>query len=248
MSTPPLRPLIVVQHTEGEFLGLMEDHFEGRRIRFNYLRPFTGEVRIPDSVGQSAGLILLGGGPWGSAGGSAGSRDLPTQKEEVVLVGRYLRQGLPVIGIGLGAQILCRAVGGSSEPAPLDFAVGEARRVKEGALNRFLPERYPLVLYMRDFPVLPREAETLAVDWEGRPALFQYGENCFGFTGHPGAKLAMVEDLIMEFDEAPADPAPGLAALRQAQDAVADSLVLIMTGLIQMTGLMASSEVLSGGA
>jgi GMP synthase-like glutamine amidotransferase len=242
MSTPPLRPLIVVQHTEGEFLGLMEDHFEGRRIRFNYLRPFTGDVRIPDSVGQSAGLILLGGGPWGSAG----DRDLPTLADEEVLVGRYLRQGLPVIGIGLGAQILCRAVGGSSEPAPLDFAVGEARRVKEGALNGFLPERYPLALYMRDFPILPREAETLAVDWEGRPALFQYGENCFGFTGHPGAKLAMIEDLIMEFDETPADPGPSLDALRQAQDGIADSLVLIMTGLIQMTGLMASSEAFSG--
>jgi len=244
MSTPPLRPLIVIQHTESEFLGLMEDHFEGRRIRFNYVRPFTGEVSIPNSVGQSGGLILLGGGPWGSAGG----RDLPTLADEEVLVGRYLRQGLPVIGIGLGAQILCRAVGGSSEPADLDFAVGEARRVKDGALNGFLPERYPLAIYMRDVPVLPREAETLAVDWEGRPALFQYGENCFGFTGHPGAKLAMIEDLIMEFDEAPADPAPGLAALRDAQEGIADSLVLIMTGLIQMTGLMATSEALSGRA
>ena len=248
MSSPPLRPLIVIQHTEGEFLGLMEDHFEGRRIRFNYLRPFTGDVRIPDSVGQSAGLILLGGGPWGSAGGSAGGRDLPTLEDEEVLVGRYLRQGLPVIGIGLGAQILCRAVGGSSEPAELSFAVGEARRVKEGALNGYLPERYPLAIYMRDRPILPREAETLAVDWEGRPALFQYGENCFGFTGHPGAKLAMIEDLIMEFDEAPGDPAPGIAALRRDQDAIADSLVYIMTGLIQMTGLMATTEPRAGGA
>jgi GMP synthase-like glutamine amidotransferase len=242
MSTPPLRPLIVIQHTESEFLGLMEDHFEGRRIRFNYVRPFTGEVSIPNSVGQSGGLILLGGGPWGSAG----NRDLPTLEDEEVLVGRYLRQGLPVIGIGLGAQILCRAVGGSSEPAALSFAVGEARRVKDGALNGYLPERYPLAIYMRDRPVLPREAETLAVDWEGRPALFQYGENCFGFTGHPGAKLAMIEHLIMEFDEAPDDPAPGLTALREAQEGITDSLVYIMTGLIQMTGLMATSEVLSG--
>lgn len=244
MSTPPLRPLIVIQHTESEFLGLMEDHFEGRRIRFNYVRPFTGGVSIPNAVGQSGGLILLGGGPWGSAG----SRDLPTLADEEVLVGRYLRQGLPVIGIGVGAQILCRAVGGSSEPAPLEFAVGEARRVKDGALNSFLPERYPLAVYMRDFPVLPREAETLAVDWADRPALFQYGENCFGFTGHPGAKLAMIEDLIMEFDEAPPDPGPHLDALRKAQAGIADSLVYIMTGLIQMTGLMASSQGLSGGA
>ena len=87
-----------------------------------------------------------------------------------------------------------------------------------------------------------------ALQRDGRPALFQYGQNCFGFTGHPGAKLAMIEDLIMEFDDAPGDPAPGITALRHDQDAIADSLVYIMTGLIQMTGLMATTETGTGSA
>lgn len=239
----PLRPLIVVQHTEGEFLGLMEDHFEGRRIRFNYVRPFAAGT-IPDGVGQSAGLILLGGGPWGAAGG----RDLPTLEREVVLTGQYLRAGLPVIGIGVGAQILCLATGGGVEPAPLTFEVGEARRVRDGALNGFLPERYPLAVYMRDRPVAPKEADVLAVDRHDRPALFQFGRNCFGFSGNPGLKLGMAEDLIMEFEEAPPDPAPALAALRAAQPGIADALVYIMTGLMQLTGLMAASEVRAGGS
>jgi GMP synthase-like glutamine amidotransferase len=238
MSLTPVRPLIVLQHAEGEFLGLMEDHFEGRRIRFNYVRPFAADS-VPDSVGQSTGLIMLGGGPWGTAGG----RDLPTLKEEMTLTGRYLRAGLPVIGIGVGAQILCREMGGGAEPTDLTFAVGEARRIVPDALNGFLPERYPLAIYMRDRPVLPKDARVLAVDWEDRPALFQIGDNCFGFAGHPGAKLAMAEDLIMEFEESPADPAPALEALRQAQGGIADALVHIMTGLIQTTGLMAASEV-----
>ena len=236
--TTPLRPLIVVQHTEGEFLGLMEDHFEGRRIRFNYVRPFAAGT-IPDGVGQSAGLILLGGGPWGAAG----DRDLPTLDAEVTLTGQYLRAGLPVIGIGVGAQILCLATGGGAESAPLTFAVGEARRVRDGALNGFLPERYPLALYMRDRPVPPKEAEVLAVDWNDRPALFQIGRNCFGFAGNPGIKRGIAEDLIMEFEETPPDPSPALAALGAAQDGIADALVYIMTGLIQLTGLMEASEI-----
>ena len=29
----------VIQHTSGEYLGLIEDHLEGRRIRFQYFLP-----------------------------------------------------------------------------------------------------------------------------------------------------------------------------------------------------------------
>jgi hypothetical protein len=35
----PMNVVAVVQHTAGEYLGLIEDHLEGRRIRFQYFRP-----------------------------------------------------------------------------------------------------------------------------------------------------------------------------------------------------------------
>ena len=54
----------------------------------------------------------------------------------------------------------------------------------------------------------------LAVDADERPALFQVGPNSFGFIGHPGFKTAMAEDLIMEFDESPDDPAPQLETVK----------------------------------
>ena len=63
----------VIQHTSAEFLGLIEDHLEGRSIRFRYCRPFTGKVPLPKAEALDDGLILLGGGPWGSAG----ARDVP---------------------------------------------------------------------------------------------------------------------------------------------------------------------------
>jgi hypothetical protein len=91
---------------------------------------------------------------------------------------------------------------------------------------------------MRDRPVPPSYARTLAVDDHGRPAIFQIGQNVLGFTGHPGFKRAMAEDLIMEFEEAPDDPGPGLAALAGLNRSIEDALVPLMTGLIQVTGLM----------
>jgi GMP synthase-like glutamine amidotransferase len=224
--------LHVVQHTSAEYLGLVEDHLEGRGIRFKYYRPFTGTVALPERDAVRDGVVLLGGGPWGSAG----ARDLPTLREEILLAHACLMREWPVVGIGLGAQILALAAGGRTEPAALAFEVSTARRVGAAALNGYLPESYPLAVYQRDRAVPPAHAEVLAVDAAGRPALWQVGRNAFGFAGHPGLKVAMVEDLVMEFEEAPADVGPGLDALRARQRPLEDALVPIMTGLVQLTG------------
>jgi GMP synthase-like glutamine amidotransferase len=229
-----VKTLDVIQHTSADYLGLMEDHFEGRRIRFRYIRPFTEKGRIPAISECGDGLVLLGGGPWGTAG----TRDLPTLAEESELTRAFLDLGRPVIGIGLGAQILCLAAGGGSEAAPLSFGVGQARRVVDDALNGFMPEVMPHVYYMRDRPVLPEGVRTLAMDDAGRPAIFEIGERAIGFTGHPGFKPAMAEDLIMEFEECPDDPVPALEKLRLAVRDLEDALVPLMTGLVQVTGLM----------
>lgn len=226
--------LNVIQHTSADYLGLMEDHLEGRRIRFRYFRPFTEQGTVPQAGDVCDGLVLLGGGPWGSAGG----RNVPTLDEEIRLARMVLDQGQPLIGIGLGAQILALAAGGNSHPAPLEFNVGHATRVDRQALNGFMPERFPMVSYMRDRPVPPPGSSVLAVDELDRPAVFQVSTNALGFCGHPGFKPAMAEDLIMEFEEGPEHPVPQLEKLRLMVREIEDALVPIMTGIIQITGLM----------
>ena len=224
----------VLQHTSAEYLGLIEDHLEGRNIRFRYCRPFTGKDTLPKPEALRDGLILLGGGPWGCAG----VRDVPTLAQEVALVKSSLETRRPVIGIGLGAQIVALAAGGRVESANLEFSVGKARRASEGGLSGYLPAEYPVVLYMRDWPVPPAAAQILARDERGRAVLWQLGGNVLGFAGHPGLKVAMVEDLIMEFEEAPADPGAELGKLRGVQRALEDALVPIMTGVVRLAGWM----------
>jgi GMP synthase-like glutamine amidotransferase len=229
-----MKSLTVIQHTSADYLGLIEDHLEGRRIRFTYHRPFTEAGKPPSSDDLGDGLVLLGGGPWGSAG----SRDVPTLEAEITLARAALMIGLPVIGIGLGAQILAIAADGQSETRELRFQVCHATRTSPGALNGYLPERFPNVTYMRDVPVPPAYAQILAEDPDGRPAVFQIGDNVFGFTGHPGFKPAMAEDLIMEFEETPRNIGPALRQLRAMTTEIEDALVPIMTGIVQLTGLM----------
>jgi GMP synthase-like glutamine amidotransferase len=229
-----MKRIDVVQHTSAEYLGLIEDHLEGRGVRFTYHRPFATQGALPRADAVAAGLVLLGGGPWGSAG----ERDVPTLSAEVDLTRACLARSIPVIGFGLGAQVLALAAGGGSQAAPLAFRVGEAWRTRDDALAGFLPPHFPVATYQRDRAVPPAQALVLATDEEGEPAVWQLGRAAIGFAGHPGLKVAMVEDLVMEFDESAPDLERGLAALRAGQRDLEDALVPIMTGLVRLTGWM----------
>ncbi len=232
-----MKTICVLQHVEAEYLGLMEDHFEGRNIRFQYVRPFTPGAQVPASAEGFAGLVILGAGPKGVVSGHLISSLGP----ELRLTRDFLERGLPVVGIGAGACILTSAAGGGADDAPLRFIVERATRTASDALSGHLPQSFPVAIYMRDRPVLPESAKVLAEGEAGETLVFQLRDNCLGFLGHPGAKSAMIEDLIMEFDEAPENTAETLANLRAAQGEIAAALGDIMVGLIRNTGLMQSS-------
>lgn len=229
-----MKTLCVLQHFEADYLGLMEDHFEGRNIRFQYCRPFAAGGAVPASAEGYAGLVVLGAGPLGIVSGHL----VPSLGPELRLVRDFLARGLPVMGFGFGSCILATAAGGGAAEAPLRFVVDTARRVDQGALSSHLPESLPIVVYMRDRPVLPADARILAVDSAGEPALFQLRDNCFGFLGHPGIKSAMIEDLIMEFDETPVRTAETLEQLRDAQGKIARALGELTVGLVETMHLM----------
>lgn len=232
-----MKYLSVIQHTQSEFLGHIEDHLEGRGIRFGYSRPFTSGGSLPDNSTIGDGLILVGGGSWGTA---TKDRLLPTLQAEVRLTRACLMLGKPVLALGLGSQILAIAAEGGSTEAPLTLSISTARRVEDGALAGLLPAEFPIITYGRDRPAPPDYAKILAEDDAGFPALFQIGPNAFGFAGHPGLRPAMIEDLIMEFDEAPPDAEKVLPNLAPIAPLIEDALVPIMTGVIELTGWMRS--------
>lgn len=229
-----MKTICVLQHVEAEYLGLMEDHFESRNVRFRYIRPFTPGGTIPADAEGYDGLILLGAGPLGVVS----SNLIPSFAPEMRLTRDFLARGLPVIGIGIGAVLLSVAAGGGAEEAPLRFSVEEARRTRPEALGGHLPETFPLTLYLRDAPVLPGGADILAAGADGAPLVYALNGNCLGFLGHPGMKSGMVEDLIMEFTVSPDDTAATLDRLRANQGEIAEALSGIMVGIIDHTGLM----------
>jgi GMP synthase-like glutamine amidotransferase len=185
---------------------------------------------VPEQPGKAAGLILLGGGPYGIVSGHL----LPSLGAELRLTRAFLDAGLPVLGFGLGAVILSVAAGGGAEEAPLRFAVELA--FADGA--GLLPDPFPLTLYLRDRPLPPPDAKVLARSGRGEVLAFATHGNSLGLLGHPGMKRGMAEDLIMEFAETPEDTLTGLHQLGQSQAAIAEVLGPLMVALTRLHGWM----------
>lgn len=230
-----MKHISIIQHTQSEWLGNIEDHLEGRGVRFGYIRPFSNGATLPKPMTIGDGLILIGGGPWGAA---TPGFILPSLEEEVRLVRACLMLDKPVLAIGLGAQILSLAAEGRVEATPLTFSVACVSRVDDDALAGYLPAKFPNAVFMRDRPAPPDYAKVLATHEDGSAAIFQIGKNAFGFTGHPGLRRAMIEDLIMEFDEVPASAVENLEKLGTVSTEIEDALVSIMTGLVRLMGWM----------
>ena len=227
-----MKNICVIQHTEAEYLGLMEDHLEGRNIRFTYKRPFTSGGTLPTGPDGFDGLMLLGGGPYGLISGHI----LPSLSHELRLTRAFLAAGLPVVGLELGAVILAVAAGGGAQEAPLRFTVETARSTAPGQLGGMMADAFPMALYLRDKPVLPAGAEVLATAGDGTPLAFALATNSLGFLGHIGMKRGMVEDLIMEFADTPDNTVAALDALAAAQAEIAGTLTDLMVGISRRTG------------
>lgn len=229
-----MKAIAVIQHTSAEYLGLIEDHLEGRGTRFQYFRPFTSDGKLPVETALNDGLILLGAGPWGCAG----QQDVPSLQDEIAITKIALQKQVPVVGFGFGAHVLALASGGQAQAAPLRMQVGTADRTEADGLRGFVPEHFAVATYLRDRIVLPSDAKVLASFGDDDPAIWQVGKNNFGFIGHPGLKPGMVEDLIMEFDEAPPQASTQLSELDAVKTEIADALVPLMTGLVRECGWM----------
>ena len=229
-----MKTVSVLQNTDAEHLGLIEDHLEGRNIRFRYIRPAHDSSWVAKFDLPKDGLIILGAAPYGTIS----SPKLPLLDQRVKIIEACIDERLPVLAFGTGTQLLMLACGNTVKPSELSLRVQTAKKVDSEALNGHLPEEYPVVTYMRDIPVIPSDSRTLSITEDGVPALFQIFDNCLGFIGHPGLKSAMIEDSIVQMPAFDVAEPEVLEIIRNRQSEIELALASIMTGVIQLTGWM----------
>ena len=93
------------QHSPSEPLGFFEQIFSEQEIPFDYVQVWDGSSITP---GHATHLIFLGG-PM-SVNDEA---ELPWLKDEKKMIRHAVHQGIPVLGLCLGAQLIASAHGAS---------------------------------------------------------------------------------------------------------------------------------------
>ena len=105
--------LLVLQHVDREGPDRIAHWATERGLSLRVIRPNQGEP-LPDPVTQGPALAVMLGGPM-----SVNDRNQTAfqwLEQELSWLQQWIQQKRPVLGICLGAQLLCTAAGGQIKP------------------------------------------------------------------------------------------------------------------------------------
>ncbi len=196
--------LLVLQHLERERPGLFVNLAKERGFSVCIFRLDLGDS-LPEI--RNGDLLLVLGGPMGIR--DIGTSTYPWLVEEVGLIKEALDQGVGVIGVCLGAQLLAYAAGGdveiiqdevSHQPlAEIGWDNIFAQSLKDNfKLTRFLSHPFPVLHWHGDRISLPNSAELIASSCRCKEQLFSIGSLAYGLQFHVEIDDEMVDTWISE--------------------------------------------------
>lgn len=200
---------LVVEHVAGEDAGALARWLPAAGVELEVCRLHAGDL-LPGRLDHDALVVL--GGPMSAAG------DDGHQPAERALVARAVADGLPYLGICLGAQLLALAAGGDVTPNPKGpergwSLVRKADACADDPLFRGLVWLPDAIHWHHDeVSRLPDGAVPLLRGEHTEVQAFRVGDRAWGIQPHPEVDEAMVarwadddgidRDLVLPF---PAD-------------------------------------------
>jgi GMP synthase (glutamine-hydrolysing) len=175
-------PWVVLQHVSYEGPGAFAPAIRATGADLQLVRIDLGDaVPIPDDVGAFAGLVVLGG-PMGV------HDDLPWLEAERLLLGAAVHEGLPVVGVCLGAQQLAAALGAEvvNGPEP-EYGMGEVHLTAAALSDPVFgdaPTPLPCVHWHEDTFSLPEGAVRLCGNEAYENQAFRVGPHAYGLQFH----------------------------------------------------------------
>ena len=179
---------LIVQHTASEGLGWFQEWLPDAGVDVHPIHPYLGH-RVPPSVEGDALIVL--GGPMGAYDDDAAPW-LPSVR---ALLSTALDDGVPTLGICLGAQLLVTVGGGEvvrGEAGP-ELGFGEVTVSGEDVL--LTKGTIPVVQWHFDaITQVPDGAAVLASSDRYAVQAFRVGDVAWGVQFHIEATLPMVAD------------------------------------------------------
>jgi GMP synthase-like glutamine amidotransferase len=180
------RPWAVVQHVSHEGPGLIADALRQVGAKFEVVRADLGDGY--PTVSELGGLVVMGG-PMGVHEGS----EHPWLLAERELLVAAVEEGLPILGVCLGAQQLALALGAevTAGPAP-EIGVGSVELTGPGRIDPVLGPEYgglarssiSCVHWHQDTFALPPGAVHLAATPRYPNQAFRVGDRVYGLQFH----------------------------------------------------------------
>jgi GMP synthase-like glutamine amidotransferase len=184
----PVRPggleIALFQHMDSEGPGFFPDLLRARGLPFAIHR--LDETGEPPS-GIRSPLIILGGGM-----SVRDEKEFPFLTGEKAIIRRYIREGRPVIGICLGAQLIADAAGSQVYPGASEFGWCSIEKEESGYFSLF-PDRLEVFQFHGDTFDLPRDAVLL---WRGREVKHQMFllKGAVGVQFHPEITIPLIRE------------------------------------------------------
>lgn len=206
--------VLIVQHLEPEQPAVLGDVLQDAGCELHTVRTDAGDP-VPDDASAFAGVVVLGG-PMSATD----DEGFPTRRAEVALLRDAVEQGVPTLGVCLGAQLLALAAGAPARRGPgPEIGWGTvALTAAAGDDPLFAGVASPLrVLHWHgDTFDLPDGAVRLASTERYREQAFRLGPAAWGLQFHLEVDGPAVERFLAAFpDDAEAAPG-GLEGVRQA--------------------------------
>ena len=172
---------LVLRHEPFEHLG----HFAqvlGRDFRYH-------DPGDPFEGGPHEAIVILGGPR------SANDAEMA---DELALIERALRAGVPMLGVCLGSQLIARALGAPVyRNADLEIGWAPVYLTDAGRADPIfaeLPSPSTFFHWHGETFDLPRGAEWLAWSDKCRHQAYRYGPNVYGLQFHPEVTAEMIAD------------------------------------------------------
>jgi GMP synthase-like glutamine amidotransferase len=188
--------ILVLQHDPLEGPGNLAQLLERHQLAFRYIRVFQGEM--PTEGWEEIRALVVLGGPMSVRE----EERYPFLRWEKAVIRTAIKQGLPILGICLGAQLIASAAGAEVYEGNIQeigwYPISLTPEGQMDTLLGYLPEKPTVFQWHSDGFDLPRGAQRLAGSLHYDNQAFRIGRYVYGLQFHLEVTPKMIERWMEE--------------------------------------------------